>query len=202
MTSPKWAAIGAIALAMPCLAQQPSGAGDLTPYTETISGTTVSFEMLPIPAGTVEIEDPETGETRQVEVGPFWMARTETTWDMYDVFVYELDTAHDEQAGGEDAAADQPADGATENGADPGASGIDAVSRPSKPYIPPDRGFGHAGYPAISLTRKGAESFCEWLSLKTGRRYRLPTPEEWIHAAGAGADSAYFFGDDPAQLAD
>ncbi|MFG0285232.1 MAG: formylglycine-generating enzyme family protein, partial [Phycisphaerales bacterium JB039] len=26
--------------------------------------------------------------------------------------------------------------------------------------------------------------------------------EEWIHAAGAGADSANFFGDDPAQLAD
>ena len=174
-------------LAQPCLAQP----GDMAPYTETISGTTVSFEMLPIPAGTVELKDPETGETRQVEVGPFWMARTETTWDMYDVFVYELDTPQDETDSADD----------DENGeAEP--SPVDAVSRPSKPYIPPDRGFGHAGYPAISLTRQGAEKFCEWLSVKTGRRYRLPTPEEWTHAAGASADTAYFFGDDPAQLSE
>lgn len=138
--------------------------------------------MLPIPAGVVEIADPATGELAPVEVGPFWLAETETTWDMYDIYIYGLD---EPEGAGSD-----------------GDSGADAASRPSRPYIPPDRGFGHAGYPAISLTRQGAEQFCAWLSAKTGRTYRLPTEAEWIHAAGAGAEAPYFFGDDPAQLGD
>jgi formylglycine-generating enzyme required for sulfatase activity len=151
---------------------------ELAPFTELISGTTVTFEMLPIPAGTVTIAPGADGEAepQEVEVGPFWMAETETTWDLYDIFMYELDNPDREPS--------------------PTA---DAVSRPSRPYIPPDRGFGHAGYPAISMTRMGAEEFCRWLSAKTGRRYRLPTEPEWIHAAGP-AGSTWFFGDDVAQL--
>ena len=66
--------------------------------------------------------------------------------------------------------------------------GFDAISRPSKPYLPPDRGFGHDGYAAISLSHKNATEFCVWLSARTGRKYRLPTVVEWAHAAMAGTD--------------
>jgi formylglycine-generating enzyme required for sulfatase activity len=61
------------------------------------------------------------------------------------------------------------------------------VARPSHPYGAPDYGCGHAGYPAISIARAGAEAFCEWLTTRTGKRYRLPTESEWAHAAALAA---------------
>lgn len=143
-------------------------------FKRTIPGTAVDYVMVYVPAGTVRMTN-EDGEEVQVEVGPFWIGQHELSWDMYDVYVFNFD---------------QP-------GEHPEA---DAVSRPSRPYIPPDRGFGHAGYPAISMTTQGAEKFCEWLSKKTGRTYRVPTPAEWKYAALAGSEGPYCFGDDVAQL--
>jgi len=104
----------------------------------------------------------------------FWMSATEITWDAYDVYVFAPDGELPEDA--------------------------DAVTRPSKPYIPPDRGFGHAGYPAISITFEGAKGFCAWLSARTGRTYRLPAEDEWEHACRAGASTEFCYGDDPAGL--
>ncbi len=104
----------------------------------------------------------------------FWMSATEIPWDAYDVFVYELDGAREGDA--------------------------DAISRPSKPYIPPDRGFGHGGYPAISIAFDGAREFCRWLSHRTGQAYRLPTEAEWEHACRAGATTRFAFGDDASAL--
>lgn len=104
----------------------------------------------------------------------FWMSATEITWDAYDVFVYVLDGEREGDA--------------------------DAISRPSKPYIPPDRGFGHGGYPAISIAYEGAREFCVWLSERSGKTYRLPTEAEWEYACRAGATTQFAFGDDPAEL--
>ena len=130
--------------------------GTSEPYRETIPNTLVSFEMVPVPGGAVTI-----GGT-PLDVEPFFIGRTEVTWDVYDVFALGLD----EPAGG---------------------SGSDAVARPSQPYGAPDYGWGHQGYPAISVTRAAAEAFCTWLSAKTGRTYRLPTEAEWARAAALAA---------------
>ena len=35
----------------------------------------------------------------------------------------------------------------------------------------------------MSIAAGSAQSFCRWLSAKTGRTYRLPTDAEWSHAA-------------------
>lgn len=147
------------ALAAGPLAQETAPRDAATVYKESIPDTLVSFEMVPVPGGTVKAG----GTTVAVE--PFFIGRTEVTWDMYDVFALGLD----EKKGA-------PAD---------------AVARPSQPYGAPDYGWGHNGWPAISVTRAAAEAFCAWLSAKTGRTYRLPTEAEWLRAAqlaAAGVD--------------
>src|SRR5205814_2271570 len=72
------------------------------------------------------------------------------------------------------------------------SAGVDAAARPSRRYGAPGRGFGHHGYPALAMTYFAAQTYCAWLSAKTGKKYRLPTDAEWTRAArlGLGGDSA------------
>lgn len=140
-------------------------------FKQKIAGAAYELEMIAIPAGKLP--------GAEAEIGPFWMAKTEIVWDLYDVFVYELDK--------------KSGDTTPE---------VDAIARPSRPYVPPDRGYGHEGYPVISVTHHAAEQFCKWLSAKTGRTFRLPTEQEWEYACRAGSTAAYSFGDDPAALGD
>jgi formylglycine-generating enzyme required for sulfatase activity len=95
-----------------------------------------------------------------------WFGETEVTWDCYDVFLTRSDLARDQRASAE---------------AD---SGVDAITRPTLPYNPPDRGWGHEGHPALGVTYYAARQYCRWLSEKTGRRYRLPSVAEWRVACG------------------
>ncbi|MCH2144851.1 MAG: formylglycine-generating enzyme family protein [Phycisphaerales bacterium] len=96
--------------------------------------------------------------------GTMWVMKHELTWNLFDIFIFRLD----EKKGN-------------------GSPASDAVTRPTKPYIAVDRGFGHDGYPAISMSYKGAVQFAEWIRAKTGRNFRIPTVEEWrAIAASAG----------------
>ena len=134
------------AVAEPATRPTTQSVGGLKPYTETIPGSLVTFDLVPVPAGD--------------GVGPLYFGRHEVTWDEFYYWALCKDMDRDT------AKAQQRA----------------RKLRPSPPYIDIDRGFGLKDRPAIGLSRRAAELYCQWLSGKTGKIYRLPTRAEWQHA--------------------
>lgn len=165
----------------------------MEPYTATIPGTGLEFEMVPIPSGEFVMGSPESEPGHQpdespqhvVKIAPFWMGKHEVTWDEYEMFMYPREEEKIRTLRGYNAELDQVAD---------------AVSRPTTPYVEMSFGMGKRGFPAISMTQHAANKYCQWLTAKTGQFYRLPTEAEWEYACRAGTTTAYSFGDDPALL--
>jgi formylglycine-generating enzyme required for sulfatase activity len=170
------------------------GPVEMKPYVERIPGTDIQFEMLPIPGGTYTMGSPSSepkrsedeGPQHEVTLHPFWMGKTEVTWEEYDLFAFGKESPQ------------QDAEGKQTSGSD----GADAVTRPTPPYADPTFGLGHQHQPVICITHHAAMEYCRWLSGKTGKIYRLPTEAEWEYACRAGSRTAYSFGDDPKALAD
>jgi formylglycine-generating enzyme required for sulfatase activity len=157
-------------------------------YKVTIPGTDVSYDMVAIPAGEFRMGTPDSeagrrkdeGPVHAVRIEPFWMSAHEVTWDEYRLFMF----------------AKQAGEGATKD------AQVDAVSRPTRPYVEMSFGMGINGYPAISMTQHAANKYAEWLSAKTGEFYRLPTEAEWEYACRAGSQSAFPWGDDATKLSE
>ncbi len=63
-------------------------------------------------------------------------------------------------------------------------------------------GFPQADdHPVVNVSWKDARAFCDWLSRKEGRVYRLPTEAQWEYACRAGTRTHYYSGDDPESVA-
>lgn len=153
-------------------------------FEQKIPNSTVSFKMVPVPAGVFLMGSPEKEKGRHSDEGPvlkvavdsFWMEEHEVTYEEYILF-------QDESL-------------------DPGPI-PDGVTRPSPPYIDFTLGMGKTGgFPANSISQYAAIMYCKWLYKKTGVFYRLPTEAEWEYACRAGSSAAYPFGDDMTSLKD
>jgi len=162
-------------------------------YKETIPGPDVEFEMVVIPGGEFMMGSPEAeaghkpdeGAQHRVYVDPFWMGKCEVTWNEFELFMYPQEEKQRTRFLGNTIYTNTAAD---------------AVTRPTKPYVEMSFGMGKDGFPAISMTQHAANKYCEWLSAKTGRFYRLPTEAEWEYACRAGTTTAYSFGDDSTKI--
>ena len=56
-------------------------------------------------------------------------------------------------------------------------------------------------HPVVLVSWNDAVAFCNWLSNKDGKEYRLPSEAEWEFACRAGSKTRYHFGDDDENLA-
>lgn len=157
-------------------------------YTQKLEGMDLEFSMEAIPGGQFTMGSNSSANADEkpahaVKIAPFWMSTFEVTWDLFEPFLYK------------DLELIQSAEGKI-------ADDVDAVTRPTKPYLDMTFGMGKEGHPALAMTHYNAIQFCKWLYVRTGVFYRLPTEAEWEYAARAESETEYYFGDDAAQLGD
>ncbi len=158
-------------------------------YTQRLPGTGLTFDMTFVPAGAFRMGSPPTeagrnedeGPPHLVEIDSLWVGTVEVTWDLFELFLSEnkpLFTGLPDEK----------------------KTRVDAVSRPTPPFEDPSKGMGRKGFPVVNVSPYAALTFCKWLSILTGKFYRLPTEAEWEYICRAGTETAYGFGSDPKQL--
>lgn len=176
--------------------KEPAVVESFVDFEEKIPGTMVSFTMKAIPGGTFKMGSPDSepfhkddeAPVRNVTISPVFMAEVEVTWDQYSAFY--ANTMSEGRT---------PPETVYANNSNPD---VDAVTGPTPPFGFPDQGWGTGDRPAITMTHYAAETFCQWLSKKTGKKYRLPTEAEWEYAARGGTETPYFFEGNPKDFSD
>ena len=153
-------------------------------YTQKIEGTSLFYDMQAIPEGSFLMGskngNPDEQPIHKVKIDPFWMSKMEVTWDLFELFLYK--------------------DYEVSQSLKPVSAVVDAVTRPTKPYLDMTFGMGKQNYPAIAMTQYNAIQFCKWLHVRTGVFYRLPTEAEWEYACKAGSTTDFYFGNDRKSL--
>jgi len=149
-----------------------------------------TFEMVYIPGGEFTMGSPADEKGREANEGPqhkvkvraFWLAKVETTWDLYDLWY---------RNGGLPRRDEADWDFSNKNAGK--KLRADAITRPTNPYVDDTYGHDRAGKPALCMSHHAAMMFCHWLRSQTKKPYRLPTEAEWEYACRAGQAGLYGF---------
>lgn len=138
--------------------------------TVEIPGTKIRFEMARIPIDRMRKgTQPRQGDIhwsggslREGELKPYWIGTREVTWGEFAAFSGEPRRRPD----------------------------VDGETRPSMVLgwlvAVSDRFEPRGEFPVTNVSWHTAAAYCQWLSRKTGQRYRLPTEAEWEFACREG----------------
>ncbi len=131
--------------------------GFMVPYTATIPGTDVSFEMVPVPGGTFKMGSPEDEADRnddegpqiEVVVDPMWVAKTEVNWEQYKEFMSLYAIFKEFEAQGQRKVDDK--------------NRVDAITAPTELYDPSFTfEYGEEPeQPAVTMTQYSAQQFTQ-----------------------------------------
>lgn len=144
----------------------------------------IQKNMIPIRGGTFRMGSDDKDEDAQddeknahyVTLSNFSMGRTEVTYMQYAAFLNEKGNQEED-----------------------GVKWIDLLgeyeSEKCRIVSTDDKTFsvekGYESHPVICVSWYGSRAFCQWLSEKTGKKYRLPKEAEWEYAARGGRADKY-----------
>jgi formylglycine-generating enzyme required for sulfatase activity len=70
----------------------------------------------------------------------------------------------------------------------------DAYAGEAGAHRPRDWGWGRGRNPVVDLSWDDAIDYVQWLSARTGRRYRLPSEAEWEYCCRGGTNEVFYTG--------
>ena len=165
-------------------------------YTIQLVGISRPLEMVAISGGEFMMGSRQAEQARQVDEGPrhrrkvdsFWMGRFEVTQEQFERYYRETNSVLSE-----------PEISLGQLQVIEAEKLAELVSGPTE-LIPSFERTIRPQTPIAGFSQHAASKFCQWLSVKTGKYFRLPTEAEWEYACRAGTTTSYHFGDDPARL--
>jgi formylglycine-generating enzyme required for sulfatase activity len=159
-------------------------------------GNGVKLEMVRIPKGKFLMGSPKNEEGRDDNESPqhevtlkkdFYLGKYEVTRGQFRRFVESESYKTEAELDGK------------------GSVGWDEASedfKQDKKYNWKNAGFEQSDdHPVVNVSWNDAVKYCEWLSKKEGKRFRLPTEAEWEYSSRARILNRFSFGDDEEDLA-
>jgi sulfatase modifying factor 1 len=163
------------------------------------TANSIGMQLVRVPAGEFEMGSPEGEPGHVANEGPVHRVRITRAFEMG---VYEVTNAQFAvfaKATGYETEAERDVEGGFGIDFDRAEVVQDPHTTWRRPGFP---GFEPGpDHPVLMISWKDAEAFCQWLSAKEGRTYRLPTEAEWEYAARGGTRTPFWTGSDPQDLA-